>query len=197
METSGVSSPKCTLSRTVAFDNINIYSFFKDDSYVVKRNQFVNCACQLYWWKLMKIYSKQIYKNEFICSVYWISHSVQSIFKCGFQDFFQEEHPLILQPSLHLGIQLCLLLKARWKFSAWSLRRRVWEGADQKQCKQTFEFCIQSKFRMQSYSSSASQIGYRACGEEKVINMRWISEQLYRVGDRNWSRKNKEKKLRR
>lgn len=59
------------------------------------------------------------------------------------------------------------------RISAQALRRQV----DQERCKQNFEFCIQSRFRMQSYSSSASQIGYRACGKEKVINMRWIPEQ--------------------
>ncbi len=52
------------------------------------------------------------------------------------------------------------------KISAGAVRRQV----DQERCKQNFEFCIESRFRMQSYSSSASQIGYRACGKEKVIN---------------------------
>lgn len=66
------------------------------------------------------------------------------------------------------------------KISAWAVRRQVRRQADQERCKQNFEFSIQSRFRMQSYSSSASQIGYRACGEEKVINMRWIPEQPLR-----------------
>ena len=67
--------------------------------------------------------------------------------------------------------------ESEMKFSAWAVKRQVRRRADQERCKQNSEFCIQSRFRMQSYSSSASQIGYRACGEEKVINMRWIPEQ--------------------
>lgn len=42
------------------------------------------------------------------------------------------------------------------------------------------EFCSQSRFRMLSYSSSATQTGYRACGgRAKVINIKWIPQQPF------------------
>lgn len=65
--------------------------------------------------------------------------------------------------------------ESEMKTSAQAVRRHV----DQEQYKQNFEFCIQSRFRMQSYSSSATQIGYRACGKEKVINIKWIPQQPF------------------
>lgn len=112
-------------------------------------------------------------------------------------------HALQIEKSLHQASKLCVCVyilsfnsvdaESEMKMSAQAVRRHV----DQEQYKQNFEFCIQSRFRMQSYSSSATQIGYRACGKEKVINIKWIPQQPFTRQRRQQFERTKKKKKRR
>ena len=70
-------------------------------------------------------------------------------------------------------IQSMPSLRARWTFLLGPRGDKLTKSGVNRILNSVFK----ADLEMQSYSSSASQIGYRACGKEKVINMRWIPQQ--------------------